>query len=410
MELSFKKIFIGALSIVFVIFALVMNPFSWNTAGERIVVEKSNGDISVQFQPGMFYAGFFSKETEWPNQISVKYTDSVANYELIDNTIDIGKISIRFGGGDASTAYISGIVQFVLPNDEKDMIEMHVTHRTPQSLVTKRLAPYTKECLQSSAQMMTSEMHYSGGRATMSQDFFDQLKNGVFLLKTIDKIQYDSLEKENKRVYETYIIKDVNGNPKRKNSSIKEYGITIADAAITDVDYEDRVDAMLAKKIDAATKASVSKQELITAQQQMLTAKAQGEKDLVETEYKKRQEQLTKIVAAQTDVELAEQDRKKQEVAYQAAILEAKKTKELADAEAYKKRKLMEADGALQARLDAYVKVQLAWAEAFANYEGNVVPTMYSGSGVPMNGFNSLVDMLAYKTAKEMNVELNMKK
>ena len=241
----------GILGIITLIVLLFINPFSYNDAGERTVVEQFDGKQLVQYTPGVYYAGFFAKERPWPNQISVSYQADAPDLDLRDGTIEIGKQMIRFGG-DATSANISGIVQYILPMDEREMIEMHNAHRTPQSLVQKRLAPYTKECLQSSAQLMSSEVHYSGGRAQMAQDFSDQLKNGVFLLKTVDKVIYDTLERENKRVYETNPLMDKNGNPKRKVSSIKEYGITVADAAVTDVDYEERVDNMLAKKIDAS--------------------------------------------------------------------------------------------------------------------------------------------------------------
>jgi hypothetical protein len=289
----------AVLGIVTLIVLLFFNPLSYNDAGERTVVEQFDGKQFVQYTPGVYYAGFFAKERPWPNQISVSYQADASDMDLKDGTIEIGKQMIRFGG-DATSANISGIVQYILPMDEKEMIEMHNAHRTPQSLVSKRLAPYTKECLQSSAQLMSSEVHYSGGRAQMAQDFQDQLKNGVFILKTIDKVVYDSLEKENKRVYETNPLTDKNGNVKRKVSSIKEYGITVADAAVTDVDYEERVDNMLAKKIDASTKASVAKQELLTAQQQQLTAKAKGEQKLVEIEYQQKQEQTKQIVTLST--------------------------------------------------------------------------------------------------------------
>jgi hypothetical protein len=244
--------------------------------------------------PVYFYAGFFAKEKEWPNQISVTYQDDQAKLELEDNGIEVGHIMIRFS--DATTANVKGITQFILPSDEKEMILIHNTHRTPQSLVVKRLAPYTKECLQSSAQLMSSEKHYGGGRAQMAQDFMDQLKEGVYLLVTEENIVFDSLEMEKKRVYETEVqIDPKTSTPKRKLSSIKEYGITVADAAITDVDYEDKVDEKLVKIIDAVTKSSISKQELMTAQQQTLTAKAKGEQALVEIEYQQKQEQTKQV-------------------------------------------------------------------------------------------------------------------
>ena len=409
MMITKKQIFMTITVIVVLVFGSIFNPFSYNDAGERTVVERIDGSQFVQYTPGVFYAGFFAKEKEYPNQISVSYQAAQPDLEVKDGTIEIGKMTIRFGG-DATTAQVSGIVQYILPIDEKEMIEMHNAHRTLESLVSKRIAPYTKECLQSSAQLMSSEMHYSGGRASMAQDFSDQLKNGVFILKTNDKVVFDSLERENKRIYETKPLEDANGNIKRKFSSIKEYGITVADAAITDVDYEERVDKMLAKKIDASTRASVSKQELLTAQQQQLTAKAKGEQRLVEIEYAQKQEQTKQVVAAQTKVEVAKQDMEQQRIQAQAAELEAKKIKTLADAEAYVKQRVMSADGALDKKLAAYKDVQRYWAEAFKGYQGNVTPQVVTGGNAgSVNGATQFMEIMGVKAARDLNLDLKNK-
>ena len=372
------------------------------------MVERTNGEQIVQFAPGIFYAGFFAKEKEWPNQISVTYQDAVPKLEIEDNGIEVGQIMIRFS--DATTADVRGITQFILPSDEKEMILIHNTHRTPQSLVVKRLAPYTKECLQSSAQLMSSEKHYGGGRAQMAQDFLDQLKEGVYLLVTEENVVYDSLEMEKKRVYQTEIQYDKKTSaPKRKLSSIKEYGITVADAAITDVDYENKVDEKLVKIIDAVTKSSISKQELMTAQQQTLTAKAKGEQALVEIEYQQKQEQTKQVVEAQTKVKVAEQDKMQQKIAYEGSILEAKKIKELADANAYARQRIMQADGALEMKLKAQVEVQKVWAEAFSKYTGAVVPQIQTGGGPTTNGALNFMDIMTAKTARDFALDLKNK-
>lgn len=406
-----KLIIGGIIGVLTVIFFLFANPFSYNDEGERTVVTQSTGHQFVQFTPGAYYSGFFAKTVEWPNQISVLYQDTVPNFNMIDGSIDIGRITVRYN--DATTADLSGITQYILPADEKEMIDMHNAHRTPQSLVSKRLAPYTKECLQSAAQLMSSEMHYGGGRAQMAQDFSDQLKNGVYLLITNEKMVYDSVEKEKKRVYETIMQKDKLGNAKHKTSSIKEYGITISDAAITDVDYELKVDQMLAKKIDAATKASIAKQDLMTAQQQALTEEAKGKKKLVETEYLEKVTQTQQVVQAQTKVQLAEQDRQQQEIALRASRLEAEKRKTLADAEAYEKRTVMQANGALETKIEAWVTVNVEYAKALSN--SNWCPTTIigggSGTGTPWANGNpaALIDMLTTKTAKELNLNTSTK-
>lgn len=403
-----KTIVLGVVSVLFLVLFTIVNPFSWNDAGNRTVVERTTGEQIVQFAPGIFYAGFFAKEKEWPNQISVTYQEEAALLELQDNGIEVGQIMIRFS--DATTANVKGITQFILPSDEKEMILIHNTHRTPQSLVVKRLAPYTKECLQSSAQLMSSEKHYGGGRAQMAQDFMDQLKEGVYLLKTEENVVYDSLEQEKKRIYQTQIQIDAKTSaPKRKLSSIKEYGITVADAAITDVDYEDKVDQKLTKIIDAVTKSSISKQELMTAQQQTLTAKAKGEQALVEIEYQQKQEQTRQVVEAETKVKVAEQDKLQQKIAYEGAILEAKKIKELADAEAYAKSRIMQADGALEMKLKAQIEVQKAWADAFSKYTGAIVPQFQTGMSPGSNGALNFMDIMTAKTAKDFALDLKNK-
>lgn len=400
-----KRIFIGVFAIFAFILFLIVNPFSWNDAGNRTVVERTTGEQIVQFAPGIFYAGFFAKEKEWPNQISVTYQQEGADPDLEDNGIEVGKIMIRFS--DATTADVKGITQFILPSEEKDMILIHNTHRTPQSLVLKRLAPYTKECLQSSAQLMSSEKHYGGGRAQMAQDFMDQLKEGVYLLRTEENIVYDSLEKEKKRVYQTEIQYDKKTSaPKRKLSSIKEYGITVADAAITDVDYEEKVDSKLIKIIDAATKSAISKQELMTAQQQTLTAKAKGEQALVEIEYQQKQEQTRQVVEAETKVKVAEQDRLQQKIAYEGSILEAKKIKEMADAQAYARMKIMKADGALEMKLNAQIEIQKVWADAFSKYQGAIVPQIQTGGSTNTNGALNFMDIMTAKTARDFALDM----
>jgi SPFH domain / Band 7 family len=400
-----SKIVTGVVAVIVLVLFLIVNPFSWNDAGNRTVVERTNGEQIVQFAPGIFYAGFFAKEKEWPNQISVTYQQEAPELTLEDNGIEVGQIMIRFS--DATTANVKGITQFILPSDYQEMILIHNTHRTPQSLVVKRLAPYTKECLQSSAQLMSSEKHYGGGRAQMAQDFMDQLKEGVYLLKTEENIVYDSLEQEKKRIYQTEIQYDKkNSAPKRKLSSIKEYGITVADAAITDVDYEDKVDQKLTKIIDAATKSAISKQELMTAQQQTLTAKAKGEQALVEIEYQQKQEQTRQVVEAETKVKVAEQDKLQQKIAYEGSILEAKKIKELADAQAYARLKIMKADGALEMKLKAQVEVQKVWADAFSKYTGAIVPQIQTGGSGTTNGAINFMDIMTAKTAKDFALDM----
>lgn len=403
---TIRNVIIGFLGLIFILY---FNPLGFNNPTERTVITTAGGAQDVQFTGGVYWKGFLSKSTVYPNQIGVSYGGAEADLTLRDNTVEIGRVTVQFS--DGTTAQIEGIAQYILPTNKTEMLEVHNAHMSPEGLVKRRLSPYTQECLNSAAQLMTSEMHYSGGKAQMAQDYLNQLQNGSYLLKVNDVMTYDSVEKNSKRSYIVNIQVDKNGQPKRKFSSIKEYKIVVGDANIIKTDYETAVDSMLAKKIISSTRASVSKQELMTAEQQKLTAKSQGEKKLVDIEYQQKQEQTKQVVAAETKVKLAEQDRQTQEIALKAANLEAQKIKLLADAQAYEKRTAMQANGALEQKLDSYEKVNKYWADAFKDYKGSVTPYIMSGgNGGNQNAAMSLAETMQLKAQLDLGLSMKNQK
>lgn len=395
-----KLIAIAIIGILGAIF--LFSCIGYNTGGYRTVIEsRATGSLSVKFSNG-FYFTLFGKTTEYPDIMTVSFTKDETS-----STVDIEPITIRFN--DATSATATGVTKFMLPKSDSLMIQLHRDYRNVDNLAITGFKPFVMECLKNSSQLMSSEMHYLGGRSTMSQYFQDQLEDGVYILETEEKVIRDSVEKENKRVYLTKIAKTKNGGYERKRSMLTQYGIGISDAVISDVDYEERVDNLLGLKIDATSKTSISKQELMKAQQEALTEEAKGKKLLVETEYKELQNQKTQVIQAETSVKLAqqevqlqEQEKLKAQKSYEASIFEAKKTKELAEAEAFAKKAVMNADGALEKRLAAIVDINKAYAEAIGKQP--LVPSTYIGGGANGQIPNStaLVDMLLVKTSKEI--------
>ena len=126
--ISKRTIAMVILGIVVVIAFTTLNPFSWNDAGNRTVVERMNGEQIVQFAPGIFYAGFFAKQKEWPNQISVMYQAEGAKLEFEDNGIEVGHIMIRFS--DATTANVKGYhaIHFTIRRKRNDSDSQHTPY------------------------------------------------------------------------------------------------------------------------------------------------------------------------------------------------------------------------------------------------------------------------------------------
>ena len=115
---------------------------------------------------------------------------------------------------------------------------------------------------------MESETHYSGGMSKLSEDFQDQLENGQFVLEMKTEYVVDTLTNESEKLTRRYPRRDDKGNIIRNKSDVQQFNIDVAYASIGQIDYEEQVDLKLEQKIEASTQESISKQKLITAQQE----------------------------------------------------------------------------------------------------------------------------------------------
>lgn len=282
--------------------ALVFNPFTRTAAGFRTFVETVNGQQKIFFNPGFHYAGFFSKTTDYPNVLTTVFAN-----EPTDNvTASEPAFTIRFN--DATKAEAQATIRWSLPNDEDAMIALHRAYRSPDRLAKNSLSPYARECLKFAAQLMESETHYSGGRAKMKEDFRDQLQNGQYVLEYKTEYVTDSLTHERNKITTSFIRLGKDGEAKRIKSDIQKYRIEVDFAAIDDVDYEEIVDLKLKQKIEQSTLESVSKQSLITAQQEALTEKARGEQMLAKVKAEREADKLQAVISAQKEKEVAREE------------------------------------------------------------------------------------------------------
>ena len=284
---------IGAFSLI-----LIFNPFCRTEAGYRTFVETINGNEKVFFKPGFHFAGFFSKTTDYPDVITTVF----ASEENKNVTTTEPAFIIRFN--DATKATAQATIRWSLPADEIPMIKIHRAYRSPERLAKTSLVPYARECLKFAAQLMESETHYSGGRSKLKEDFRDQLQNGQYVLEYKTEYKFDTLTNEKEKITTSYIRRGQDGLATRIESDIQQYEIRVNFAAIDEVDYEDQVDKKLAQKIEQSTLESVSKQALITAQQEALTEKAKGEQMLAEQEADK----LQAVIQAQKAKEVAKEE------------------------------------------------------------------------------------------------------
>lgn len=393
---NIRTVSIMIIFLVLLIGVAMVNPFAINDSGYRTHVQTIDGREWVRFEPGVFWAGFFSKTTSYPDVITVVFTDEGFKSEVTSLN---EPIQVRFN--DATKAIAKATVRWRLPGKEADMVKIHKEYRTPKKLAETTLTTYTDECLRYSAQLMESETHYSGGMSRLSEDFQDQLENGQYVLEMKSEYVVDTLTGEQEKFTTRYPRRDDQGNIMRNKSDVQQFNITVSYASIGEVDYEDQVDAKLAQKIESSTQESISKQKLITAQQEALTAKAEGERIIAETRARGK---IEATIRAEKERDVAIIQKEQAEYQRQRLILEGQ-------GEAEKKRLIMNADGALDAKLQAWITVNQRYAEAIQNYQGNWVPQVNmggSGGNGANNGSQNLINLLMAKTAKDLALDMKV--
>ena len=155
----------------------------------------------------------------------------------------------------------------------------------------------------------------------------------------------------------------------------------------------------------------------IQEEEQRLLAIARGEREVAERQAQAKVNQIERTTDAETQKQLAltEASRRLEEaeinrqtalIKLEQARIDAESLQVAADAEAYQKSAILEADNALQQKLDAYVAVQEVWAAAFAQRN---VPQQVFGTGGQGSGTDSdvqdFLSILTVRAAQELAVD-----
>ncbi|MEM7421837.1 MAG: hypothetical protein AAF364_19320 [Pseudomonadota bacterium] len=192
-----------------ILLGMFTNPFSVNDSGYRTHVQQVTGKEFITFTPGIFYAGFWSKTTEYSDVVTVQFERE----ENKKNDISYFAPPTKCQFADGTYAeHVGFTVKWKLPNDEKAMLNIHKDYRGGKRLA-ESLADYSKECAQYSFQLMDSERHYSGGKSELRDAFQYQLRNGQYIVDSKEVIRIDSLTGESKRFYENKIRMNDKGKP-----------------------------------------------------------------------------------------------------------------------------------------------------------------------------------------------------
>lgn len=403
------------------------------TGNEAVVTE-----VGYKFYP-------FGRYNSWKRAMTVQAAtgaslNAISAEKDSDNaSASLPPLSIMFL--DQVDAHAEATVRFSIPSDEQSFLQLAHEYRSPENLLRTALLPAFKETLQANASLMAAEEYYAGGRTEFNSEFENQMSNGIFLVKREEVAvrstrsttgsanaalgsDQEAYGEDAKTVFLVKKVIDANGQPRRKSQRFNDFGITVVSALVTDMRPNQKFIERMQLKQKASADRAIAREQRVQEEEQRLLAIARGEREVAERQAQAKVEQIQKTTEAETEKQLtitgaeklkaeAAISKETAEINLEKAKIEAQTQRTLADAEAYQKRVILEADNALAQKLEAEVRIQELWSDAFAKRS---VPTNVFGGGqggAPVGNdaeTKAFMQMLTLDAAKRLNYEREITK
>jgi hypothetical protein len=397
--LTTGRIITAVIGVVIALFVLVAGPMMVENldASEIMVVQSPvSGDLTVHTDPGWKYQGFGSI-TKYPRRLEFKFGS------VSDKDKDTGPgLAVRFYDGGNATLF--GTISWLMPLTPKDVIEIHKEFHSAEAFEHQAIRRSMESAATFSGPTMTSFDSAAGRRNELLQILNDQTLHGVY--KTVTKtVRTKDLAGVEKDLTVIEIVKDEKGQPMRAQESyVQKYNVTMLPMTISGFKYEDRVEEQIKQQQSATNQAIVSAANAKKADQDAITAEAQGKANAATAKWAQEVENAKTVAMAQAKVTIADAAVKEAEAFKKSEILRG-------EGEATRKKLVMEADGQLDKKLDALVKINAMYASAIEKAQpGAWAPAVQMGAGGGNAGSRAtdLVDLMTAKTAKEMGVDMGV--
>lgn len=311
---------------------------------------------------------------------------------------------------DIATSVIIGVSL----DDEEKFLSMADKNRSEGKLITGRVLPNIDAALKNTAKLMDAQEYISGNASTFDQYFRDQLQNGMYQVEeyfekesipevigdttVVRTIQATKTRSSRQKKYR--IKRDSQGNIIRsKSNTLKQYGITIYQANVTGIDWEQSFDKRLDLQKDEVAKTQLEKQE---AERQFYTAKkeiAKGEAVKASERARLEKEQIKLTIAAETEAKVAEQNVIVEKRQLEVEKYKAQSVKVAADAEYYKNSRLVSAGLTPQERAEWEYKTAIGVAKELKELK---LPATYIEGQSSGKGGNLLESLIGAELAKGM--------
>src|SRR5207253_2359672 len=312
-------------------------------------------------------------------------------------------IAVRFN--DGGHAHVSGSIAWEMPTSERDAIKVHTLYGSQAAIEQQLVRTVVEKSVYMTGPLMSSKESYAERRNDLISLIDDQILHGVYKTEVVQERQKDPITGQDKTVSIVKLVQDRNGQIARQDHSpLEEFAIKTLNLAINEVKYDATVEAQIKQQQDMIMQVQTSIAESKRAEQTALTAAKNGEAEAAKAKWDQEVIKAKLVTEAEARKAVAALD-------VQTADLRKRELELQGEGEAAKRRAIMQADGALQLKLDVYKAVMHDAFDAVKGYNGNWVPgVVMAGSGQQghTNGAMDMINLMSIKAAQDLNLNLSV--
>lgn len=390
-----RRIVVASLAVLIMIAApvIIQNLFENLDASHIMIVQSPvSGDLACYTDPGVKWQGF-GKVTVYPRRATYAFS--------VEDKIDNSK-KLRFNDGGHANLY--GSSQWEMPLDCPSIIAIHKTFASAAGVESAAVSKMIDSAVYLAGPLMSSTESSGERRAELVQYINDQAEKGVYVTQVVEKEITDPITGAKKEVAITQIVRDRDGNPRRQQGSIlQDFHIKLLPMSISEIRYDAVVEDQIKQRQQATTQVQIAQANAKRAEQEKLTTEAQGAANAAKAKWEQETIKAKEVTAAQQRLAVAELDAKAAEQYKREQILRG-------EGDAQRKQLVMNADGALDQKLEAYIKVNGFYANAIQTAQPNAwtpAVVMGGGGGSPSNAA-ALIDLFTAKAARELGIDMSV--
>lgn len=355
-----------------------------------IIQHPISGELTCFTDPGLKTQGF-GDVTKYPRRGQYSFDKKETSKHIQFN--------------DGGTGDVLGSIQWEMPLACPDMIRLHKAYGSPEAIQNGIISKSIDSAIYLAGPTMTSIESTAERKGDLVHYIHDQTENGIYVTRAIKKKIVDPVTNVEREVNAAEIVIDANGLPKRQQGSmVHDFNVHLMPLNVAKIDYEKPVMDQIAKRQEATNQVQIAVANATRAEQDNRTAAATGQAKATEEEWKQRAIAAQKVAEAQQKLDVATLSAREAEQYKREQILRG-------EGDAARKQLVMNADGALDAKIGAYIMVNKNYADAIQSAQpGAWSPVvMMGGSGqTGASNATALVDLLTAKTARELGMDLSV--